>query len=224
LHLDSDSLLATKTRMLFFEFLCRKPWRVASGDGMGQGSSLPPRAIHPRVVLLFEEDDTDVEYGFSPVSGQIGYRVMDETGATLTNAKMAAIGNRIKTLFGVGNGYLWRRGRKQLVYNDPVNGYQQRILCFSEQDGKTLIEKLLDIENKTPDWKYASFSQNLEESQAFPANPPTQQVLGRARKLARNRPRADVRFQRAWITLPGLPNKIYLYDHSGLIDEAVVSR
>jgi hypothetical protein len=224
IHLDADSLLMTKTRMLFFEFLCRKPWRAASGSGESRGSNLPPRLLRPRIVLVFHEDDSDVEPGYSPVVGEIGFRIMDETAAGLTEAKLNALGAKIKTLFGVGNGYLWKRGRKQLVYNDPVNGYQNRVLCFSQTEGKNLISKLLDIRNKNPDWKYASLSENLEESQAFPTIPEKQQILGKNRKLARNRVRADVRFSYAYIEIAGLPNKIYLYDHSGLIDDAIVKR
>lgn len=223
-HQEADSLLLTVGRMLMFEFLLRRPWRAAGGEGYGRPPHSVPRRSRPRIVLVFEEDDNDVDPGYGPVIGEVGFRLMAETGESLTEANLVAYGQKIKTLFGSGGGFTWRKGREMLTYTDWDKGYQLQILCFAEADGKRLVEQILDIQSHTPDWKHAELKRNLEESQAYPIVPPTERVLGRNRKLARRRPRADVKFRWAYIELAGLPNKIYLYDHSGIHDEALVKR
>jgi hypothetical protein len=223
-HQDADSLVQTVGRMMLFEFLCRKPWRAAGGESLGRPPHAVPRKNKPKLVLIFAEDDTDVEPGYSPVIGEISFRLMDEDGASLTESKLTVLGQKIKTLFGTGSGFLWKKGREMLSYTDWDNGIQFQVLCLSEAEGKRVIEQVLDIRSKTPDWSLAELKKNLEESQAYPTIPPTQQILGKSRRLARRRPRANVRFNHAYIEIAGLPNKIYLYDHSGLIDEAIVKR
>jgi hypothetical protein len=223
-HQDADSLLETATRMLLFEFLVRRPWRASGGES----GSRPPHHVYrkerPRVVLYFEEDDTDVDPGYSPVRGEVGFRLMEETGLSLTEGKLVSLGTKVKSKFGRGAGFVWKKGRGMLSYTDWEKGYQLQVLCFSKEEGKRVVEQTLDLQNHTPDWAFAQFSENLEESQAYPTIPPTQQVLGASRRLARRRPRADIRFQYAYIEVPGLPNKIYLYDESGMIPDAVVKQ
>jgi hypothetical protein len=223
-HQDADSLLETATRMLLFEFLVRRPWRASGGESGSRPPHYVPRKGRPQVVLYFEEDDSDVEPGYSPVEGRISFRLMSETGASMTESKLTALGNKIKSKFGRGSGFIWKKGREMLTYNHWDEGIQFEILCLSESEGKRLAEQTLDLLSMAPDWSKAELHRNLEESEAYPIVPPTQQVLGKSRRLPRRRPRCDVRFHHAYIELPGLAQKIYLYDESGTIPDAVVKQ
>jgi hypothetical protein len=219
-HLDGDSILLTVAKMLFFSSLVRS--NEQSLDFGNGPENAVIRRIHPRVVLFFREDDADVEVGYVPVAGQIGFRLMDETAATMTESKMTTLANKIKTKFGTGGGFIWKKGKKMLSYCIWDEGVQFQIECFSEAEGRRLVDAVLDLAGKSPDWKYANLSESLEESQAYPIVPSKEMILGKNRRLSRRRPRADVRFQSAWIVVPGLPNKVYLYDRSGRHPSALV--
>jgi hypothetical protein len=219
-HLDSDSILLTVGKMLFFSSLIRG---VESGIEYGTGPEKAlARRAHPRVVLFFREDSSDVEKGYVPVAGQIGFRMMTETAESISEAELNTLANKIKLEFGKAGGYIWKKGKKMFSYTIWEKGYQLQIQCFSEADGKKLANSIFDLLNHTPDWKYANISTNLEESQAFPTIPAKERILGKNRKTARRRPRADVRFQCAWVEVPGLPNRVYLFDRSGRHPSALV--
>lgn len=219
-HLDGDSLLLTVGKMLFFSALVRGSESAIEVGGIPEKGII--RRIHPRVVLEFREDDSDVEPGYVPVGGQIGFRLMNETAATVTEAELTSLANKIKAEFGRSGGYIWKKGRKMLSYCIWDKGVQFQIECFSEAEGKRLVSSVLDLAGQTPDWKNANLSENLEEAEAFPVVPEKERILGKNRKLSRRRPRADVRFRCAWVEVPGLPNRVYLFDRSGRHPSALV--
>jgi len=220
-HQEADSLILTVGRICLFELA------VKQGIG-GDGFSLPSatskviRRGVPQLVLFFLEDSADVDAEYKPVAGRISFRLMGETPASLTKSELTSLGNKVKSEFGNGGGYIWKKGRKMLSYSDWPEGYQLQILCSSESEGRSLISKVLDLRNKTPDWSFANLSENLEESSAYPIVPPKELILGEQTRLPRARPRADVRFQSAWIESPGIQNRLFVYDRSGKHRSALV--
>jgi hypothetical protein len=147
---------------------------------------------------------------------------VEKTAATISEAELTVLANKIKTEFGRAGGYVWKKGRKLLSYSVWDKGLQLQIQCFSEAEGRRLASSVLDLISEAPDWKNANLIENLEESAAFPTIPATERILGKNRKAARRRPRADVRFQSAWVEVPGLPNRVYLFDRSGRHPTALV--
>jgi hypothetical protein len=219
-HQDADSVLMTIGRMMLFEMAIKRDFE----------GSVPAAPTHkvirkgiPQVILYFLEDDNDIEPGYRAVDGRISYRLMDEKITTLSKSKLTTLGHRIKTEFGNGGGYLWKKGRKMFSYTDWENGYQLQLLCRSEADGRTLTGKILDLGNNTPDWALAKLSENLEEAEAYPIIPPKELIFGEQQRMPRARPTATVRFQYAAVECPGLPNRTIIFDRSGKHRTALVT-
>jgi hypothetical protein len=99
-------------------------------------------------------------------------------------------------------------------YTDKEKGYQLQLLCRGESDAKAVINKVLDLQSHTPDWKLFKSNITDEENEAFPYNPGVQTILGRSQRKPRRRPMVDVRFQYATATIWGLTRPIVLFDRS----------
>jgi hypothetical protein len=180
------------------------------------------RKFKPQVTLYFREDLADVEEGFRPVWGEISFRLMDEDSDTITKGKLTTIANRIKTEFGTGEGFLWRKGKKLFSYTEKEKGYQLQLLCRDDGVAKALVNKVLDIQGHQPDLKLFKSNVTEEESAAYPINPGTQRVLGETVKKPRRRPNVDVRFQYATADVWGLNKPITLYDRSFTLIDGLV--
>jgi len=70
-----------------------------------------------------------------------------------------------------------------------------QLLCRNETTAKELINKVLDLQNDTPDWKFLKSNIADNENDSFPYNPGTQTILGKSRQKPHRRPMVDVRFQ-----------------------------
>jgi hypothetical protein len=91
-----------------------------------------------------------------------------------------------------------------------------QLLVRDKTEGKRIVDKVLDIQGHSPDWKKFNHAENEIPSEAFPIVPGNQTILGKSRKKPRKRPIADVRFQYAVIKIDGLPHPITLVDRSGV--------
>lgn len=214
-HQEDDNLPATVARMLLFDLVVSR--RLFGGKG-GEEKS-PPYSVNrrqkPQVLLFFIEDLADVEPGYRQVEGRISFRIMDESVDSISQGEAVAIANRVKVAFGGAGGFVWKKGRGLATYSDWEKGYQLQLYVKDKAEGRRVVEQVLDVQQHSPDWEYFNYSENEAPGQAFPALPPQQSILGKSRRLARRRPRADVRFQYGVLNLAGLPNPIALYDRSG---------
>ena len=120
-HKELDSLLMTHLRWQLFERIRRSAF-----DMPFYGIPIPgfheARRFKPQIKLYFQEDIQDVEPTFSPVTGEVSFRLMDHETATITPAIAQTYANRIETNFGVGGGFLWRKGRVMCTYTDRERG------------------------------------------------------------------------------------------------------
>lgn len=221
LHNERDSLILTVGRMLLFTQLIAAK-ETPTADTTDRSAHVIRRG-KPKITLFFLEDWEDVEGGYTPVTGTIGFRLMSQTAESLSRSEATSYGNKIKTAFGSGNGFVWRKGKLMCSYSDWEKGYQLQLLCRDKGEGKRVVEQVLDLQGHTPDWKFFAATENEDPSQAFPTVPPTDTLLGRSQRLPRRRPIADVRFQYGVVTVPGLPNQVCLYDRSGSYREPLVS-
>lgn len=180
------------------------------------------RKYKPQICFYFEEDAGDVEEDYAPVRGQISYRLVNEQNNTITKSELTAIANRIKTQFGVGQGYVWRKGKDMATYVDRAKGYDFQILCRSKSDAKELIDKVLATNNDQPDWQYLQYKENEQPSTAYPTFPGTQIIFSKTYRKPRRRPIASVRFQYAYCKVWGMNKAIYLYDKSFRYFDALV--
>ena len=224
-HKDEDPLLATIQRCLLFYLTC------------GQFSSSFPeiyglpvtaydevRRYAPQVRLYFLEDEDDVEPGYSRVTGEITFRLATETNQSLSNADLERIGLRVKSEFGSGGGFEWRKGKIYCSYTDPEKGYKLQLLCRDKAFGKTLVGKILDIQSHTPNWANFKAIETENSAVAYPTIPPTKTILGKSRRMPRRRPIATVRFRSAAAFIWGLQKPVLLYDRTGYRRDALVSR
>lgn len=212
---DEDSGHMTMMRMwLFYVILGKAKEFQTPIYGIPVPSFQEARQFRPQIQLYFQEDYRDIEPGYAPITGEVSFRLMNETSETLTEAELTLLANKIKLEFGANNGYVWQKGRSQVTYTDRQRGYSLRVLCRTKASGRALINKVLDLQNHSPDWEKANVSENEEPAGAYPIVPPTDFILGRSRRLPRKRPVADVRFQYAMAHIWGMPHPIVLYDRS----------
>ncbi|GCA81890.1 hypothetical protein [Microcystis aeruginosa] len=180
------------------------------------------RKFKPQITLYFKEDQNDVEDDSRPTWGEISFRLMNESSTTITQTELNTLANKIKTEFGAANGYVWRKGRKLYSYTEKEKGYQLQLLCRDDSTAKELINKVLDLQNDAPDWKFLKSNIADDENESFPYNPGNHTILGKSYKKPRRRPMIDVRFQYATATIWGINKPIALYDRSNTFFDALV--
>ena len=213
---DFDTAPMTVIRMLLFYINCGK-----ARDFHPPMYTLPIQdayervAGRPQIKLFFLEDRQDVDAGYEPVAGEIGFRLMNETTETLSTANARSLALKCKTAFGVGSGFVWRKGKESYSYTDPKKGYRLRILTRSETEAKRVIEQVLDVQSHTPNWDNLNKNEAVNSSTKYPTNPGTHTIMGKSYKKYRRRPVADVRFMHSELHIDGLPRPIILYDNSG---------
>lgn len=212
---DQDSAIMVALRMFLFYVILGHASINQPFYGVPIASYQESRAFKPQIQLSFIEDAQDVEDGYAPVTGEISIRLMSEEPETMTEADVLRYANRVKTLFAASNGFIWRKGKVMVSYTDKKRGYQLQLLCRTKEEGRRVIEQVLDIQTHTPDWKNMNVSQNEEPAERHPTIPPRQFILGRQRRMPRSRPIADCRFVAGYLHMHGLPNPIVLVDRTG---------
>lgn len=177
-------------------------------------------AYTPQVELYFAENQIEVEEGYKPTSAQISFRLLDEKYKSVTPSEARVLAAKIKSLFVIGQrGYKWKKGRTKLLYNDKPNGYQLKIYCYDEAEGKSILNKILDIQGHNIDPDKLFFS---KREGSFPTVPPTKTIYGKARRLPRQRPVANVSFRYAVLKIWGITEPIPLVDLTGTKNKALV--
>jgi hypothetical protein len=96
-------------------------------------------SYRPKITLFFTEDAEDAEVGYSPVEMETSFRLSDETSTSITISELTVIANQIKTKFGTGNGYVFRKGRMMIIYRDRAKGYDFRLRARELIDAKNFI-------------------------------------------------------------------------------------
>lgn len=172
------------------------------------------RKFKPQILLYFEEDKDDVELGYRPSSGRISFRIMGEESKTITKADLSALATKIKNVFGVNNGYVWRKGKELYSYTDVDKGYSLQILARSENNAKEIATSILSIQNHTFILKNMQQCKNLNELEKYPYTPPNETILGDVVRMPRYRPNVEVRFQYAVAHIHGKANPILLYSRT----------
>lgn len=222
-HEDRDSLPVTLLRVLLFEVTAR------------HSSSLHPAMFgipiedyessiiyKPQIKLFFSEPSDDVVDGFSPVKGEITFRIYNETTSSMTMARAQQLAQKVRSVFATPP-LVWRKGTDKLVYKDKEKGYNLSILCRSETDGRALIENILDIQNDSPDWDCLNVVTPNNATVRFPYNPGSKTIMGRTVRKRRQRPRVNVRFRYATLSVHGLPHPINLVDLTGMRRDPLVA-
>lgn len=199
-HEDTDSLIVTGIRMMLYYFTYGKARQMQPGV---YGSIVEQfdksRRYRPQITLGFQQKVSQIVGTYQPEESEISFRLMDETSTTITQAKITTLTNKIKTEFGGATPYKWEKGKKMYWYIDADQGYKFQLLCKTELQAKDIINKVMDIQNHTPDFKKLKLNAATDEAATYPNTPGNISILGETFKLPRARPELDVYFR--WATL-----------------------
>jgi hypothetical protein len=220
---DDDSAIMTIIRMMLYYFVLRKANDLQSAIyGIPVHSYQETWKFKPQVHLYFQEDPQDVEAGYAPVTGEINFRLANESYETMTMAEVNSLANRVQSNFATAGGFIWRKGKVMCSYADRSRGYKLQILARDKTEGRRVIEQVLDIQGHTPDWEYLNVTTNEEIMERYPTIPPTRSILGKSRRLPRKRPVAEVRFRHALLHVWGLPNPVVLIDREHVYRNPII--
>lgn len=208
LHQDSDPVQLTLGRMKLYDFVFTRHQQSPTFIDM---TDRPFEAFtyRPEVTLYFYKSTTTKEKKIVRDRGFISYRLVGESSETITPAKNRVRAERIKDLFATPNRFIWHKGKLKFTYQDYKNGYFFRVLATTKAEAKRLIEQVLDIERKVPDWD--RLSTGTPERQSTKTRQ-TQRIYGKEREVPRWRPTVDVPFLRATISIHGIPYQVPLLE------------
>lgn len=223
LHKEDDSLMLTVARnQLFTQYTsyARDQYPLFTGNLLNELSE--ENAYKPKITLFFKEDDDDIAPDYQPVRMEVSWRLVNETTSSITKTELTTIANKIKILFGSGNGYVFKKGRKIVSYRQKSKGYEFLIHARTLADGKGLIKDVLSMNGDSIESGLLKISEVDNETEAFPYNPGTQTILGKKHPKVRKRPLVNVRFRYAYASIYGVKRPLYLYSHTHAISDALV--
>lgn len=140
----NDSAPIVLLRLILYYIVLRKAQDLqVPYYGMPSGTIQAQRKFKPQVLLYFSQDSIQVARGKDPKTGEITWRIMDESSETITRTKIEQLANRIKTHFGSGEGFVWRKGKIMISYTDWDEGIQFQILSLTPQEGEQTIKQAL---------------------------------------------------------------------------------
>lgn len=168
--------------------------------------------FRPQIHLFFKQDSSAVTDGKRAIEGQISFRLVNETSATMTESKARALALKLKNEFALNNGYIWKKGKFKCVYKDVSNGLDLSILSISKTEGIEVIQKMCDVTDAIYNADYLRVSEPERNSVTSPIT--SSLVYGKQRRDKRWRPVANVRFQYAVLTVHGMNHRIVLVDRT----------
>lgn len=218
---DNQPLVLLKL-FLFYIILRKAQDMQIPYYGMPVGTIGAQRRYRPQVCLYFSQDVVELGSGESPITGEISFRLMNETSDTLSRSELINIGNRIKSGFGAGQGFVWRKGREMVTYSDWDNGLQLQILCINRTEGERVVREVLQAASKTYDPEKLNHIVNSAATSKYPATKRQKTILGKVRQLPIERPVVNVRFRYATVAVHGLQRPIHLYDRGITLVDCLV--
>ncbi len=207
-----DTQNMTLIKMLTFRQLVEQSHLISNCYGIPIDSYQETVRFRPQVHLFFSQDSSAVSGDREPVRGQISFRLMNESSASMTEAKAKLLATRIKNEFALNNGYIWRKGKLKCFYKDLETGLILNILSLSEADGKEVINKVIDVLEANYNNNYLKISDPQRNSETNPTT--SSLVYGKLRKNIRWRPIANVRFKYASLSVYGMKHRIVLVDRT----------
>jgi hypothetical protein len=146
--------------------------------------------------------------------GDISFRLMDVEVKTINEMMLENITRKIIDLFAKPP-FQWHKGKEMSSYSDWDNGYQLQLLVKDYAEGRRMIEQVLDIRGKSPDWEFMNHEKSAAPQEAYRDTPKHVTILGKSVEQPIERPLVTVQFNYADIYIPGLRKPIVLCDLSG---------
>ena len=208
----TDSAQLVILRLILYYIVLRKAQDMQIPVyGIPIGALQAQRKYKPQVMLYFSQDGNEVPPNGNPVTGEISWRIMNETSETITKVEITRIANLIKTHFG-GTGFVWRKGKFMVSYTDWNQGLQLQILSRTPEEGERVIKEVLKVHGGSFIRKKMNVNENQDANDRYPTTPQRETILGESVELPKERPLEDVRFRYAILHVHGLRKPIHLYD------------
>jgi hypothetical protein len=219
---DADTATMTMMRMWLFEITAGHAQSLqAPIYGIPVTEMQREVTFRPQVKLFFKErhdaDMTDRNY---PATGEITFRLMDETSTTMSRTKAETLAKAIKREFA-NPVLVWEKGWFKYTYKDVERGYDLRLLVKSKTEGTRIARKVLEIRGHPFSDDNQQF---IDHDRSYSLNPGTHTVYGRTIKKPVRRPRVDVRFRYAQLLINGRVNAINLVAVSDVGLKSVIER
>jgi hypothetical protein len=175
----------------------------------------------PQIKLFFKErPENDMTDRNHPATGEITFRLMDETSATMTRAKAETLAKAIKREF-TSPIFIWEKGWFKYTYKDIERGYDFRLLVKSKAEGNRITRKILEIQGHPFSDDHQQY---VEHDRSYSLNPGTHLIYGSTVKKPVQRPRVDVHFRYAQLLLHGRVSAINLVAVSEVGLKSVIER
>ena len=198
LHENSDPIHVTAVRMMLYYFTYSKAEMMqAPVYGIPVTHFDSYSLYKPQIHLYFAQTSAEVEENKTIAKGELTFRLMNETSTSISDIEVNKYAQKISANFAKPIKFVWQKGKHRFTYSDSERGYQLKLNVISETEGKRVVEQILDIQDHTPDWKYAKYIETLQPTEKYPEIPGNQTILGKTRSKPRRRPREDVKFRRA---------------------------
>jgi hypothetical protein len=217
---EKDSYLISGTDLLLLSQVMQieNQARGASARGKVKSAAWPDFKGQPLIKLYFlTSEGNECETSFRIVTKS------DDPKSPLPKIDKSDLRNyaqKIKEQFATPDLHIWERGKEIVSYKDRWVGFDgQWWQCRNEAVGRSLLAKLLAIQDAVIDTSKIRLSTAPDEAAAFPANPPDIMVLGEPVKQHVERPLVDAVFSRAEIKLARLKKPIPLVERARIVFE-----
>lgn len=142
---DNDSVAMAQLRMMLFYNVRNK------GSQLPEIWTIPDfqpdvyNATRPQVIMLFAEKDDDYKRRKADRRKvvRVSFRLMNETSESLTEANINTLRNKINLEFP--RSYFWTTGTYKCTYTDKENGLSLILPPESPGEGKSFVNKVLDV-------------------------------------------------------------------------------
>jgi hypothetical protein len=162
----------------------------------------------PQIMLLFRQ--AKPRAGFRPLESRIGFRWREEDPNDFHAERMAV---KIDNIFGwKTNPFRFDRGTTICSYVDPPNGYRLKIYASTADEGRKVVQQVLDLQDDSFDKDFFASSHTDRD---FRDGTKERRIYGEWRKEPRERPEGEVTFYRAELKIWGVKPDVTLVDYSG---------
>jgi hypothetical protein len=199
---DDDTAAMTQLRLWLFEVTCGHAASLQTPIyGVPVQELQRQTKFKPQVKLYFREriDGNVTDNRYAPASGEITFRLMNETSETINRTKAEALARDIKNIFATPV-FIWEKGWYKSTYLDLERGYDLRLMVRSKSEAQRVIKQILQIQNHAYDDKRFQF---IEHDRTYSLTPSTHRVYGRTVNKFVERPRVDLRFKYAQLLIWG---------------------
>lgn len=210
-HQDTDPMMLTLGRLMVYFFkvqgLLEEPIFMLPATNLIESVSTVAQ-----VILHFQESARDARANnrpYTPLRAQHSIRVRDNFE---TAASVNTLARKINTIFNTPP-FVYDKGRTKFTYQDKSKGHLLIITAINESEAKSVINKMLDIVDDSPNWDLLSESrsnQNFTTTERFRA-------AGENYKKPQYRPLGKVRFSHAELHIPNMKRNLTLIDKTGTV-------